>query len=86
MRTVELLEQAIEVAGRLGYRVRHEWLGGTGGGSCEFGGKRWIFVDLSLSIDEQLDQVVESLKADPSVYLHPVGRHLSVLLDIPRAA
>jgi hypothetical protein len=86
MRTVEMLEQSLNVAEKLGYGVRHEWLGGTGGGSCEFGGRRWIFVDLSLGIDEQLDQVIGSLKADPAIYLQEVGYELGRLLEFPRAA
>ena len=86
MRAVELLEQALATADVLGYQVRHEWLGGAGGGLCEYGGNRWIFVDLALTIDEQLDQVVEALKVDPAIYLQPVHRELGRLLDLPKAA
>ena len=43
MHTVELLEEACELAAQLGYRTRHEWLGGTGGGACQFAGQKWIF-------------------------------------------
>jgi hypothetical protein len=67
MHTVELLERAIATAQRVGYTVRHEWLGGTGGGACEFGGRKWIFIDLALSVIEQLDQVSEALRNDPAV-------------------
>jgi hypothetical protein len=67
MHTVELLEQAIGVAEQLGYQVRQEWLGGSGGGGCEFAGRKWIFIDLSLSTVEQLDQVTETLRADPGL-------------------
>ncbi len=86
MRTVEVLEQALTVAEQVGYRVRHEWLGGAAGGSCEFAGRRWIFVDLSLGVDEQLEQVIEALKVDPAVFLQDVGPELRRLLDLPRAA
>src|SRR5262245_13211882 len=51
MRTVELLEQAISTSQELGYRIRYEWLGGSGGGACEFAGRKWLFVDLALSAD-----------------------------------
>jgi len=59
MHTVELREQALALAEQLGYRIREEWLGGSGGGQCEFAGCRWIFVDLALNAEEQLEQVAE---------------------------
>jgi hypothetical protein len=81
MRTLELLEHALVTAERMGYRVRHEWLGGTGGGLCRYAGRRWIFVDLALNVDEQLGQVVEALKCDPGIHLQPVHGDLSTLLN-----
>ena len=59
MHTVEMIEQLVGVAEQLGYEVRHEYLGGTGGGACEFSGRKWIFVDLALNSVEQLDQLTE---------------------------
>lgn len=67
MHTVEMLDEAIRVAERMGYQIRQEWLGGTGGGACEFGGRRWLFVDLALNAVEQLDQVTGALRDDPAV-------------------
>src|SRR5688572_15406607 len=67
MHTVERLEHLKEVAEDAGYTVRHEWLGGAGGGACQFAGRKWIFVDLSLSVVEQLDQVTAALQADPTI-------------------
>lgn len=32
------------------------------GGACEIGGRPWIFLDLSLSIEEQLGQVEDALR------------------------
>lgn len=69
MHTVETLERLKELAEQAGYTIRHEWLGGSGGGKCEFAGRKWIFVDLSLSVVEQLDQVAAALKDDPAVWL-----------------
>jgi hypothetical protein len=68
MHTVELLERLKALAEQAGYTIRHEWLGGSGGGKCEFAGRKWIFVDLSLSVVEQLDQVTAALKDDPAVW------------------
>ena len=69
MHTVEMLERMKELAEQAGYTIRHEWLGGSGGGKCEFAGRKWIFVDLSLSVVEQLDQVAAAIKDDPAVWL-----------------
>jgi hypothetical protein len=86
MRTVELLEQSLAVARELHYQVRHEWLGGSGGGACEFGGRRWLFVDLALTVDERLDQVCRALRGDPGIHLVKLDPSLRRLLDLKRAA
>jgi hypothetical protein len=75
MHTVETLQRLIERAERAGYCVRHEWLGGVAGGACEFAGQKWIFVDLSLPVVEQLEQVAFALQNDP-VVLHASSRGL----------
>jgi hypothetical protein len=66
MRSVEMLERLKELAEDAGYTVRHEWLGGVGGGACEFAGRKWIFIDLSLPVIEQLDQIALALQDDPA--------------------
>jgi hypothetical protein len=69
MHTVELLHQATELARTMGYEIREEWLGGTGGGSCEFGGKRWIFLDLGHNPQERLEKMTDVLCQDPAIHL-----------------
>lgn len=86
MHTVELLEQALSVAQELGYRVRHEYLGGSGGGACEFAGRRWLFVDLALNAVEQLDQVSRVLAADPAIHTVHLSPPLRKLLGIRKPA
>lgn len=86
MHTVELLEQALEVAEQLGYRVRQEWLGGSGGGACEFAGQKWIFLDLALNTFEQFEQVLQALREDPGIYTIHVPETLHRGLDIRKAA
>lgn len=86
MHTVELLEHALSVAEQLGYRVRQEWLGGTGGGACQFAGRKWIFIDLALNSVEQLQQVREALRGDPGVYTLDLSPAMRRLLEIRRAA
>ena len=82
MHTVELLEEALAAAERLGYGVRHEWLGGSGGGFCEFGGRKWIFVDLALNNVEQLEQVTAALKQDPGLGWLELSRPLRRLCEL----
>jgi len=86
MHTVEMLERMKEVAERAGYTVRLEWLGGAGGGACEFAGRKWIFVDLALSVVEQLDQVASALKHDPAVKLLETSQSVRHYLGHRRAA
>ncbi len=64
MSTVELLEQALALAKRLGYAVRQEWLGGSGGGACEIKGKKLLFLDLAETPLDHLDQVLELLRRE----------------------
>ena len=87
MHTVELLEQAKAVAAQLGYRIRQEWLGGGGGGRCEFSGRKWMFVDVSLPVSDQLDQIIDSLREDDGVYgLTTLSPPMSRLLGIRKSA
>ena len=80
MHTVELLESLLSLAEELGYKIRHEWLGGSGGGACEFNGRKWMFVDLALNAADQLEQVAEALRSDPAVDLVEVPSELKRLL------
>ncbi len=64
MHTVELLDEALHVAERCGYRVRQEWLGGRGGGGCEIKGRKWLFLDLAFSPEEQLEVVLDALRRE----------------------
>ena len=86
MHTVELLEHAIESAEQLGYKIRQEWLGGVGGGACEFGGQKWLFIDLSLNAIEQLDQVSQALLGDAALHTLELPDALSRHLRIKKAA
>ena len=64
MHTVELLQEALDAARRLGYEVRQDWLGGNGGGHCLVRGRKWLLLDVAQSVDEQLDIVVDALRDD----------------------
>ncbi len=84
MHTVELLDEALKIAHQLGFVVRQDWLSGSGG-ACEIKGSRWLFVDLSLTPLEQLDQVLAAIRpiSTDATSMSPRLRHL---LGVRRAA
>ena len=82
MGTVELMEQAVATAESLGYGIRHEFLGGVGGGACEIAGRKWIFVDLALSAMDQMGQVVEALRSDPATFTLNLPQPLAEVLGV----
>lgn len=59
--SVDILEEAIELAKQIGFQVRHEWLDGSSGGTCRIGSSWVLFVDLSLTASEQMDQAISAL-------------------------
>ncbi len=86
MHTVELMEQGIAALETLGYGVREEYLGGTGGGGCEIAGRKWVFVDVALNKSEQLDQILETLRNDAAIHSLSLSVDLAAVLGIRRAA
>jgi hypothetical protein len=67
MHTVELLNEAVETARRLGYEVRQDWLGGNGGGHCLVRGRKWILLDIAQTADERLDVVADALASESGI-------------------
>ncbi|MHC4176436.1 MAG: hypothetical protein ACYSWU_02960 [Planctomycetota bacterium] len=86
MHTVELLESALDLADRLGYRIRHEWLGGLAGGGCELRGQKILFLDLALGPEDQLDQVVDTLRREPGATGLAMPHELRELLRLRKSA
>lgn len=66
MLTVEMLEQALVALRQLAVTPRFEWIG-EGGGACEFGGRKWLFLDLAQSPAEQLNLALDCLRNQPGV-------------------
>ena len=85
MHTVELLEEALGAARRLGYRVRQEWIG-IDGGPCEIRGQRWLFLDLGMPPREQLEVVLDTLRGDPRAAREVLSPTLDRLLGARRSA
>ena len=71
MHSVDVLEEAIELAESSGFEVRREYLGESAGGACRIAGQWLLFVDLSLPTDEQLSQVVCALRSSGVVTARP---------------
>jgi len=86
MHTVELLDQAFDLAGRLGYQIRQEWLGGSGGGGCELHGRKIIFLDLALAPVDQLGFVLDALRREPDALTLPMPGPLRELLGVRKSA
>ena len=86
MHTVELLDQALDLAQRLGYTLRHEWLGGSGGGGCELYGRKILFLDLATGPEDQLDQVLDTLRQEPDAAVLPMAHPWRGLLKLRKSA
>ena len=74
MHTVELLQEAVEAARRLGYEVRQDWLGGNGGGHCIVRGRKWLLLDVAQTADEQLDVVADALRGEAAPHGCEIAR------------
>ena len=85
MHTVDLLEAALSVADRLGYRLRQDWLDGSGG-ACQLSGQKWLFLDLAESPTEQLGMVLDALRADPDLASTELPAELEPLLRLRKSA
>jgi hypothetical protein len=81
MLTVELLEQALDLALRSGYKIRQEWLDGSSGGACIIHGEKWLFLDPTRSRRDLLSDVLDALWADPDVIAIDVSAELQRELD-----
>jgi hypothetical protein len=86
MHTVELLHEAVNVARRLGYEVRQDWLGGDGGGHCIVRGRKWLLLDVAQSADEQLEVVADALRGEIGAARVVKCRELAERLDVRSVA
>ncbi len=86
MHTAGLLSLAIEVARRKGYQIREEFLDGAGGGHCLIRDQKWLLLDLTQTPQEQLDDVLDGLRAEPRFNLQDVPPALADYLQPRKAA
>lgn len=57
----QMLSLAKETARDLGFHIRQDLLHDQHGGMCEFGGKRWIILDVGQNSLEQLHAIGSAL-------------------------
>ncbi|MCC6123460.1 MAG: hypothetical protein IT426_00710 [Pirellulales bacterium] len=86
MHTVEILGNCLDLARRLGYEIRQEWLAGNGGGGCILRGRKILFLDLALGPAEQLDYVLETLLQDPEATQLPMPQAMHDLFGVRKSA
>jgi hypothetical protein len=86
MHTVEMLGHGLDLAARLGYQIRQEYLSGNGGGGCELKGKKIFFLDLALDPAEQLDSVIDTLSHDADALNLIMPHQLRELLAMRKSA
>jgi hypothetical protein len=77
MHTVQLLNEALDAARRLGFDVRQDWLGGNGGGHCLVRGRRMLLLDVAQSPDEQLEIVADALRGEEHIATLKISRSLA---------
>lgn len=60
---VERLRRKIREARTLGFHVRQEVLSGPQPAWCEFGGKKWLFLDASQPARDQIESIEVALES-----------------------
>jgi hypothetical protein len=86
MHTVNLLESCLELAKKLDYEIRQDWLGGEGGGSCVLRGRKILFLDLALDPTEQLELVLDALRREPQALDYSLPEPVHELLALRQSA
>ena len=78
--TLGLLQEAMQLAQDLGYRVREEPLGDLPGGACVVGSARHVLLNLEHTVANRLDVLLRALAADPRLGAEPKSRLLEARL------
>lgn len=75
MHSAKMLSLAVEAARLVGYEIREEILDGAGGGHCLIHRKKCLLLDMTQTHREQLNDVLDALRAEPNLKiaeLHPL--------------
>lgn len=82
----ELLDEATDVARRLGYEVRRRLLGGAGGGCRLVDGRVRVTLDAESGAGMRLSVLADALRGDPRLARAPMSTELAEYLAPRRAA
>lgn len=74
--TLGLLQEALQLAGDLGYTVREEVLGELPGGRCSIGGVDHVLLNVEHPVAARLDRLLEAIGDDPRLAAEPKSRLL----------
>ncbi|MEQ8208425.1 MAG: hypothetical protein RH917_01230 [Lacipirellulaceae bacterium] len=83
---VRLLAEAAELARESGYEIREDHLDGAGGGHCLVQGKKWLLLDVTQSLEEQLSDICDALRTESGVWKRTVSGELAEMIQLTRAA
>ena len=86
MHAVGLREQAIQVARRLGYDIRQDWLGGEGSGHCLIRGRKTLLLDLAESPERQFAAIRNALDGEIQLASVTMTEQLADRLDVRSVA
>ena len=86
MHAVGLREQAIQVARRLGYDIRQDWLGGEGSGHCLVRGRKILLLDLAQSPEGQFTAIQNALDGEIQLASVSMSQQLADRLDVRSVA
>ena len=86
MHSVGLREQAIQVARRLGYDIRQDWLGGEGSGHCLVRGRKILLLDLAQSPEGQFSAIRDALHGEIQLANVTMTEQLADWLDVRSVA
>jgi hypothetical protein len=78
--TIGLLQEAMQLAHDLGYRVREEPLGDLPGGRCTVNGAQHVLLNVEHSVADRLDRLLQAIAADPRLASEPKSRLLAARL------
>ena len=74
--TLGLLQEALQLAQDLGYRVREEPLDDLPGGPCTVSGSKHVLLNVEHTASDRLDVLLRALAADPRLAAEPKSRLL----------
>jgi hypothetical protein len=86
MHTVVLLAHALNLAERMGYAVRQEWIDGNSGGGCVLRGRKLLFIDLAALPSDQLEMVLGILRGATDGSEHEMPDELRAALRMRKIA